>query len=104
MKEFVYYNNLFDIYGKLLTIKEQDSFKDYYQEDLSLAEIAEIKNISRAAVQKTIKNVLEKLDYYEDILGVLKKNNEIKIIVEGLDNESIKKKIEEILWKYLFFR
>lgn len=97
MKEFVYYNDLFDIYGKLLTLKEQDSFRDYYQEDLSLAEIAEIKNISRAAVQKTIKNVLEKLDYYEDILGVLKKNNEIKKILENLDNENIKKKIEEIL-------
>ena len=97
MKEFVYYNNLFDIYGKLLTLKEQDSFRDYYQEDLSLAEIAEIKNISRAAVQKTIKNVLEKLDYYEDMLGVLKKNNEIKKILENLDNENIKKKIEEIL-------
>ena len=65
MKEFVYYNNLFDIYGKLLTDKEQESFRDYYQEDLSLGEIAEIKNISRAAVQKTIKTVLEKLDYYE---------------------------------------
>ena len=97
MKEFVYYNDLFDIYGKLLTLKEQDSFRDYYQEDLSLAEIAEIKNISRAAVQKTIKNVLEKLDYYEDILGVVKKNNEIKKILENLDNENIKKKIEEIL-------
>ena len=97
MKEFVYYNDLFDIYGKLLTLKEQDSFRDYYQEDLSLAEIAEIKNISRAAVQKTIKNVLEKLDYYEDMLGVLKKNNEIKKILENLDNENIKKKIEEIL-------
>ena len=97
MKEFVYYNDLFDIYGKLLTLKEQDSFRDYYQEDLSLAEIAEIKNISRAAVQKTIKNVLEKLGYYEDILGVLKKNNEIKKILENLDNENIKKKIEEIL-------
>ena len=97
MKEFVYYNNLFDIYGKLLTDKEQESFRDYYQEDLSLAEIAEIKSISRSAVQKTIKTVLEKLDYYEDILGVLKKNNEIKKILENLDNENIKKKIEEIL-------
>ena len=46
MKEFVYYNSLFDIYGKLLTEKEQESFRDYYQEDLSLGEIAEIKNIA----------------------------------------------------------
>ena len=97
MKEFVYYNNLFDIYGKLLTEKEQESFKDYYQEDLSLGEIAEIKNISRAAVQKTIKTVLEKLDYYEDMLNVYSKNLKLKEIIDNLDNEDVKKKIEEVL-------
>lgn len=97
MKEFVYYNNLFDIYGKLLTEKEQESFKDYYQEDLSLGEIAEIKNISRAAVQKTIKTVLEKLDYYEDILNVYAKNIKLKEIVDNLDDKDLKNKIEEIL-------
>lgn len=97
MKEFVYYNSLFDIYGKLLTEKEQESFKDYYQEDLSLGEIAEIKNISRAAVQKTIKTVLEKLDYYEEILNVYAKNLKLKELIDNLDNEDIKKKIEEVL-------
>ena len=97
MKEFVYYNNLFDIYGKLLTEKEQESFKDYYQEDLSLGEIAEIKNISRAAVQKTIKTVLEKLDYYEDILNVYAKNIKLKEIIDNLEDKDLKNKIEEIL-------
>ena len=97
MKEFVYYNSLFDIYGKLLTEKEQESFRDYYQEDLSLGEIAEIKNISRAAVQKTIKTVLEKLDYYEAILNVYAKNEKLKEIIDNLDNEDVKKKIEEVL-------
>ena len=97
MKEFVYYNNLFDIYGKLLTEKEQESFKDYYQEDLSLGEIAEIKNISRAAVQKTIKTVLEKLDYYEDILNIYKKNIKLKEVYDMSNDEEIKNKIEEIL-------
>lgn len=97
MKEFVYYNNLFDIYGKLLTDKEQESFRDYYQEDLSLGEIAEIKNISRAAVQKTIKTVLEKLDYYEDILNIYKKNIKLKEVYDMSNDEKIKNKIEEIL-------
>ena len=97
MKEFVYYNNLFDIYGKLLTDKEQESFRDYYQEDLSLAEIAEIKSISRSAVQKTIKTVLEKLDYYEDILNIYKKNIKLKEVYDMSNDEEIKNKIEEIL-------
>lgn len=97
MKEFVYYNNLFDIYGKLLTEKEQESFKDYYQEDLSLGEIAEIKNISRAAVQKTIKTVLEKLDYYEDILNVYKKNERIKGLQDINDIVELKEQLNDIL-------
>ena len=74
MEEFVYYNNLFDIYGSLLTEKEQVTFRDYYQEDLSLSEIANENNVSRAAVQKTIKTVLDKLKYYEDMLHVYDKN------------------------------
>jgi predicted DNA-binding protein YlxM (UPF0122 family) len=97
MKEFVYYNALFDIYGMLLTDKEQESFRDYYQEDLSLAEIAEIKSISRSAVQKTIKTVLEKLDYYEDKLKIYNKNLILKEVLEIVEDINIKNKIEEVL-------
>ena len=97
MKEFVYYNDLFDIYGLLLTEKEQDTFRDYYQEDLSLSEIAEENNVSRAAVQKTVKNVLEKLNYYEDILNIYKKNIKLKEVYDMSNDEEIKNKIEEIL-------
>ena len=97
MKEFIYYNALFDIYGMLLTDKEQESFRDYYQEDLSLAEIAEIKSISRSAVQKTIKTVLEKLDYYEDKLKIYNKNLILKEVLEVVDDVNIKNKIEEVL-------
>ena len=97
MEEFVYYNNLFDVYSSLLTEKEQVTFRDYYQEDLSLGEIAEIKSISRAAVQKTIKNVLEKLEYYENILNIYNKNMKLKEIYDMSNDENVKKKIEEIL-------
>ena len=99
MEEYVYYNSLFDIYGNLLTKKEKETFRDYYQEDLSLSEIALENNISRAAVQKTVKNVLEKLKYYEENLHVydiygelrelLKENdiNRMKVIIEKMLNE-----------------
>ena len=97
MKEFVYYNCLFDLYSELLTEKEQETFRDYYQEDLSLAEIAEENNISRTAVQKTIKNVLEKLNYYEDKLNIFHKNEKLRKILEINDVEEIKNVIEEIL-------
>ena len=97
MEEFVYYNNLYDIYGKLLTEKEQLSFEDYYQENLSLSEIADNKNISRSAVQKMIKTVIEKLTYYEDKLGVYKKNCQLNEILKIEDIKEIKAKINKIL-------
>lgn len=97
MEEFVYYNNLFDIYGSLLTEKEQVTFSDYYQEDLSLAEIASENNVSRSAVQKMVKNVLDKLNYYEDTLHIFKKNNVLNELLDVNDIDEIKKEIEKIL-------
>ena len=97
MEEFVYYNNLFDIYGSLLTEKEQVTFRDYYQEDLSLSEIANENNVSRAAVQKTIKNVLDKLKYYEDMLHVYDKNVRLRNLIDESNIGIIKNEIEKIL-------
>ena len=82
MEDFVYFNNLFDIYGELLTDKEQEAFKDYYQEDLSLSEIAEDKSISRSAVQKMVKTVIEKLNYYEEKIHLYKEHESLRNLVE----------------------
>ena len=97
MEEFVYYNNLFDVYASLLTEKEQTTFKDYYQEDLSLSEIANENNVSRAAVQKTIKTVLDKLKYYEDMLHVYDKNVRLGNLLQENNIGVIKNEIEKIL-------
>jgi predicted DNA-binding protein YlxM (UPF0122 family) len=97
MEEFVYYNNLFDVYGSLLTEKEQVTFKDYYQEDLSLSEIANENNVSRAAVQKTIKTVLDKLKYYEEMLHIYDKNVKLRELLNEVDINVIKSNIEKIL-------
>ena len=97
MENFVYYNALFDIYSGLLTDKEVEAFEDYYHEDLSLAEIADAKNISRSAVQKTIKNVLDKLNYYEDKLGIYVNNKKLADILSSDDINDIKRTIQEVL-------
>lgn len=97
MEELVYYNQLFDIYGCLLTEKEQITFRDYYQEDLSLSEIAEEKSVSRSAVQKTIKTVIEKLTYYEDHLHIYKKNEKLNNLLKENQLSVIKSEIEKIL-------
>ena len=97
MEDFVYYNNLFDIYSDLLTDNEKDNFRDYYQEDLSLSEIADEKNVSRSAIQKTIKNVIDKLNYYESILHIYEKNSKLNDLLNVNSLEEIKAQIKEIL-------
>ena len=45
---------LFDFYGELLTDRQKEFFDLYYNEDLSLAEIAENAGISRQGVRDVI--------------------------------------------------
>ena len=82
IKKTVRYNSLLQIYGSLLS-KTQFAFADaYFSYDLSLSEIAEAHNVSRAAVKDAIKKALKKLDQYEKNLKVLKNNEEILSLVQ----------------------
>ncbi len=65
--------SLYDIYGNLLTQKQQDVMRLYYEEDLSLGEIAEELKISRQAVYDIIKRSEQALEKYEKKLGLLEK-------------------------------
>ncbi len=97
MEEFIVYTKLFDCYGELLTEKEQDVFKDYYFENLSMQEIADNNRVSKSAIHKTLQSGIEKLEVYERILKINKKNDILNNILE-LDNlDEIKKHIKEIL-------
>ena len=49
MDEHIKISILCQIYGKLLTEKQMSVLNDYYNEDLSLSEIAQNRNISRPA-------------------------------------------------------
>lgn len=97
MEEFVLYNDLFDIYGSLLTLKEQVTFKDYYQENYSLSEIASDNKVSRTAVLKKLKKVLEKLNYYESNLHLYEYFKKLRSLLNVNDLTLIKKEIENIL-------
>ena len=72
---------LCQIYGKLLTEKQFAYINDYYNNDLSLAEIAENYEITRQAARDNIKKGENKLFEYEEKLQIMKTtmNTEKKI-------------------------
>ncbi len=98
MNKVLYFNTLFTIYAELLTKKEQNIFSLYYEENLSLSEIAENLKISRSAVYNTVKIVERKLENYEQKLRVSAKNELLKEVVE---EEPIKEKLKQEIQKIL---
>lgn len=95
---------LCQIYGKLLTEKQYQVLDDYYNNDLSLSEIAENLNITRQAVRDNIKKGENKLFEYEEKLDVMKKTIEqeekIAIIlseINKIQSKSSDKEVGEIL-------
>lgn len=64
---------LMDFYGQLLTDKQLSALDMYYNEDLSLSEIADEFGISRQGVRDNIKRGEKLLGDYEDKLGLAKR-------------------------------
>lgn len=76
---------LLDVYGQLLTEKQRFAIDMYYNEDLSLAEIAEEIDISRQGVRESVKQGEKHLLEYEEQLGVVKRFKNISAQLEELD-------------------
>ena len=71
MEDFAKTSMLFDIYGGLLTDKKKRVMEMYHEDDMSLSEIAEELEISRAAVHDSLRSAERLLCSYEDKLGIL---------------------------------
>ena len=76
MEQNVKMSILCQIYGKLLTEKQYKLLDDYYNNDLSLSEIAENLEITRQAVRDNIKKGENKLFEFEEKLEIMKKTME----------------------------
>lgn len=96
IKKRTYLALLFDFYSSLLTDKQKLFFDLYYNNDLSLGEIAEEYEVSRQAIYDAIKRVevllLEyegKLKMAESFLNGRKRLEEALKIVKSLKKKNI---------------
>ena len=98
---------LLDFYGELLTQKQQDAVDFYYNQDFSLAEIAEDMSISRQGARDLIKRAEKQLLEFENALGLVARFSKIskelktvettcKKIYDKTEDSEIKSELEEI--------
>mgnify|MGYP003418298124 CR=1 FL=1 len=91
------YNKLFDLYSSLLSETQKEILEQYFRYNLSLGEIAEERNVSRAAIEDALKKGMKKLDYFKSWLKLKEKHeNILKITAKLKENLQISHEIEEI--------
>ena len=76
------FGSLFEIYGALLTKKQQECLELYFCEDYSLAEIADVMRVSRQAIHDLLKRVEQTLEHYEEMLGFLRRMEKTRMLTE----------------------
>ena len=97
MEKFIYYGMLFDIYQSLLNNSSIEIFKLYYEENLTLQEIADNLRVSKSYIGKVIKDTEKKLDELESKLHIYEKKKSLENLLEINDLEKIKKAIKKVI-------
>ncbi len=90
---------LLDYYKPLLTEKQKKYLVDYFEEDLSLTEIAEMNEVSRQAVYDNIKRGCKILRDYEDKLNFYKKDRKLYNELVNLRKNFTKANLDKIIEK-----
>lgn len=100
---------LLDFYGELLPIRQRQVADLYYNDDLSLSEVAEECGITRQGVRDALKKAEEQLRGFEERLGLLERHIEreatLKAVLSrleelsarGVDTEDLKETIKGLL-------
>ena len=76
---------LIDFYIDLLDAHSQSILKAYYDDDLSLAEIASGEGISRQGIRHIIKKSEELILFYEEKLGLAKRAADLSSAADELN-------------------
>ncbi len=96
-------SRLCDAYGALITDNMRYALREYYDADLSLAEIGEELGISRQAVLCRLRQAEKRLRELEDQLGIVASSDRLKAKLVELraeldsDTESAKKLLDGLI-------
>ena len=97
MEKFIYYGEIFNIYKELLAKNMQEIFSSYYEDNLTMQEIADNLEVSKSYVGNALKRTEKKLDDLENKLHIYDTRNKLSKALESNNIEDIKKIIKEIL-------
>ncbi len=92
----LYFSQLYDYYGALLSDKQKYAIEMYYNDDLSLSEIAESIGITRQGVRDQLKHAEDFLNECEKKLGFADKLRRALILTEEIQALSKDKKDAEM--------
>ena len=84
---------LLDFYGDVLTEKQREILDLYYNEDLSLAEIAESSGLTRQGVRHVIKKAEDELTTLENKLGLANHFVKLSTVSEMVEKNTAKQEI-----------
>lgn len=98
---------LMDLYGQVLSDRKRELLDYYYNEDYSLAEIAEITGISRQGIRESVKKSEAELRALDDSLQLIKRTQTLDAKIEKVRKElqsvtnmpldaSVREKLEQI--------
>ena len=96
MEKYVYLNELYDLYGELLTDKQRKYFEEYYFNNLSYGEISTEFKVSRNAIYHQLQLIEKKLLFFEEKLKLYSKKEKINGIIDLIDNKKAKRIINDL--------
>ena len=106
MEKIVKVAQLYEVYGQLLNEKQRDVINCYYNEDLSLQEIADNDGKTKQAISDMINRSVDKLFEFENELSLLKSKTELKAslldireLIESSNNKEAIRKLTEVIEK-----
>ena len=95
-------SDLLDFYGDMLTEKQREVIEYYYNDDLSLSEIAENEGITRQGVRDSIKRGESQLLEMEQRLGHARRFHELAVGLGQIAEEA--EKIRDCNDRYRYAR